>query len=368
MPHDDEVGNILQPAATAEFLKSQTAIDLEQGKNMGVIPPTQEELEMAAAVEPVGATLPIINPSQNWDKFLGDLDHQKFSWGDTLACNIFSSVHCCEALINCIGQDPELSDHGTTDLSERHATVAAGLTGNAGSSQSMWQNAINNYGLVKETIWPYDKNITKAQFFQAIPDDIKAKAKKFLDKYDISHRRVQDSPYQLDPMGVSAAAIKEALKYGPVKIFIPTGPGWNNAEPKEIPKTDKPMNHAVMVRYVDDKGRVHIYDQYPSYLKVLAADYRIDYAFQTILTPKRNNDRGIMMMPDGRTLAAFVKISSPIKPISEIQNMPVEGLCLAKDGRTVLFYSKEGAQANIDKLKEALEINPNDPIIQSSDI
>jgi hypothetical protein len=145
--------------------------------------------------------------------------------------------------------------------------------------------------------------------------------------------------------------------------------GWNNAEPKEIPKTDNPMNHAVMVRYVDDQGRIHIYDQYPSYLKVLAADYRIDYAFQTILVPKNKPlDRGLALMPDGRTVAAYVKISTPIKPISEIQNMPETGLCLAKDGRTVLFYSKEGTQTNIDHLKAAFDIPANAPLEKSSDI
>jgi hypothetical protein len=366
MPND---GEILQPAASAEFLNSQQAKDLELGKNMGVIEPSEDELQSVASSEPVEGTLPIINPSKNWDKFLGDMDWQKFPWGDTLACNIWSSVHCCEAMINCLGQDPELSDHGTTDLSERHATVEAGLNGSAGSSQTQWQNMINNCGLLKETIWPYDRNITKAQFFQAIPADIKAKAKKFLDKYDISHRRIQDSPYQLNPWTVSAAAIKEALQYGPVKIFLGTGKGWNNAEPKEIPKTDNPMNHAVMVRYVDDQGRIHIYDQYPSYLKVLAADYRIDYAFQTILVPKNKPlDRGLALMPDGRTVAAYVKISTPIKPISEIQNMPETGLCLAKDGRTVLFYSKEGTQTNIDHLKAAFDIPANAPLEKSSDI
>jgi len=354
--------NILQPAAHADFLNSEIAKDLEIGKNMGVIPPTEEELQMVASIEPVEGTLPIINPAQNYDPFLGDLDWQKFPWGDTLACNIWASVHCCEALLNCIGQNPKYSDHGTTDLSERHATVEAGLTGSAGSSESMWQKMINNYGLIKETIWPYTREITKAQFFQKIPADIQAKAKEFLKDYDISHRRIQDSPYQLDPMTVSAAAIKEALKYGPVKIFVGTGKGWNNSEPKEIPRTTNPMNHAVMVRYVDDQGRVHIYDQYPNYKKVLAADYRIDYAFQTILTPKTPNDRGVMMLPDGRTLAAFVKISTPIKPISEIQNMPIEGLCLAKDGRTVLFYSKEATPQSLEKLKEGLEITGNNII------
>jgi len=359
---------ILQPAVSAEFLNSDIARDLELGKNMGVIPPTQEELEMVASIEPVEGTLPIINPSQNWDKYLGDMDWQKFPWGDTLACNIWANVHCCEAHINCLGQDPELSDHGTTDLSERHATVEAGLTGSAGSSQAMWQKMIDTFGLVKETYWAYDRNISKADFFKKIPEDVKARAKKFLDKYDISHRRIQDNPYQLDPLTVSAAAIKEALKYGPVKIFVGTGTGWNNVEPKPIPKTNNPMNHAVMVRYVDDKGQIHIYDQYPGYLKVLAADYRIDYAFQTILTRKAKNDRGVLRLPDGRTLAAFVKISTPIKPISEIQNMPDEGLCLAKDGRTVLFYSKEGTMASLDKLKEGLEIPANDPIIPSNEI
>ncbi len=80
-------------------------------------------------------------------------------------------------------------------------------------------------------------------------------------------------------------SIQAALKLAPVKIFIATGPGWNNGEPFLIPKTNNPMGHAVMVRRIDGLG-IHIYDQYAPFLKVLAPDYVIYFAFQTLLTRK----------------------------------------------------------------------------------
>ncbi len=359
MPKDN-MDEILQPAAGSEYLDPKKASELEHGVNQGVIPPTQDELAQVAAISPVEGTLQIINPAQNWDPYLSSAERQSRASFDTLGCNIFCSEHGIESTLNLIGKDPDYTENGKTELSSRYGCVQAGLNGNGGSSQAQYQTMINTYGVLKESLAPFPDNMSKGQFFAAISDDLKQKGKEFLKKYDVSHRQIQDNPYQLEPTGVGAAAIKEALKYGFVKIFLGTGSGWNNGEPKEIPRTSNPMNHAVMVRYVDDQNRIHIFDQYAPFYKVLAADYRIDFAFQTIITKKAKNDRGVMLLPDGRTEAVFIKISSPIKPISQIQNMPDEGLCLAKDNRTVLFYSKEGSQANIDKFKEVLEVDSND--------
>lgn len=79
-------------------------------------------------------------------------------------------------------------------------------------------------------------------------------------------------------------------------------------------------------------------------------------------------DRGIMMLPDGRTEAVYVKIATAIKPIAQIASFPDVGLTLSKDGKTVIFYSKEGSQFKIDELKDALEIPPGDPIVPSSSL
>ena len=265
---------LLQPTFDPMQLDPKKAVDLENGVNQGVIAPTEDELgEVSADVSGLTVTC----PDSNWDRFLSDFDPQSNSSFDTLACNIFSSTHCNESLVNALGGDGDYKEDGKTEFSERQLCVACGLNGSTGSSEDQYENGLLAHGTVKHSLWPFNPNMTKTEFFAPLPDAIKSEALKFKDKYEIKFRRV----------GVDRASLVEALKYAPVKIFIGTGAGWNQGEPNVIPKTNNWMNHAVMVRRVDDQG-IHIYDQYAPYLKVLAPDYVIYYAFQTILIKKGN--------------------------------------------------------------------------------
>jgi len=252
-------------------LDPQKAQDLENGVNQGVVEPTEEELAQTGDV--AGAS--IIAPDSNIDSFLSDFDPQSNPNFDTLGCNIFSGIGGLELQINARGGDGELSVNGKAELSERKACVDCGLTGNAGSSEGQWEHGINEYGFVRNDLWPFTPGMTKAQFFSDPSPQIMALGKRALDRYDIIHR----------PVGTDDASLKEALKYGAVKVFIGTGPGWNVGEPNVVPKTNNPMNHAVLLRKFSDLGK-HIRDQYAPFLKVLAPDYIIYYAFQTLLIPK----------------------------------------------------------------------------------
>lgn len=284
---------ILQSTSNPFTLDPKKAIDLEKGMNQGVIAPTRDELEKVGAEEPDASGLSILAPDANWDSFMSPFDSQLFTYFDTLGCNIFSSVHSVESIVNAMGGDSEYIENGKTEFGERAACVAAGLDGNSGSSEAQWENMIKAQGLIKESLWPDTPNISKADFFMPLPQDIKARMKLFLDHYDPSFRQI----------GTDLGLIKEALKYAPVKIFIGTGFGWNNREPNIIPRTSNPMNHAVMVRKITNQG-IHIYDQYAPFLKILAPNYRVDYAFQTLLTKKGDqmflaNDKGTVYLITG---------------------------------------------------------------------
>lgn len=252
-------------------LTSQKASDLENGVNQGVIESTLEELAPEGNL-----TLQVLSPDSNWDSFLSDFDTQLGNNLETNGCNIFSSVHCVESLANALGSYPYYASSGKTELSERELCVACGLTGDSGSSEQQWRVGFLT-GAVKHELLPFTEFMTKTEFFAPLTQEIKTEALKFLDNYAISFRQV----------GTDKASLIEALKYAPVKVFIGTGGAWNNAEPFVIPKNSNPMNHAVMLRKIDDLG-FHIYDQYAPYLKCLAPDYIIYYAFQTLLTKKGN--------------------------------------------------------------------------------
>jgi hypothetical protein len=278
------------------MLDPQKAKDLENGVNQGVVEPTEEELNKVG--EDVSGA--VLAPDSNWDKFLSDLDPQSSFGFDTNGCNIFSSAHCIESLINALGGDPNYSENGLTEFSERHLCVACGLDGNSGSSEAQYEQGLRAAGVIKHSLLPFTPGMSKAEFFTPLTPEIKAEAKKFLDRYDITFRRV----------GTDKASLIEALKYAPVKIFIGTGGYFNMGEPNVIPRTENPMNHAVMVRRVDDQG-IHIYDQYSPFLKVLAPNYQIFYAFQTLLNPKGNQmNPNIEIFKNGVEYIVGVKMTS----------------------------------------------------------
>lgn len=251
-----------------DAITPQKAQDLEQGLNQGVIAPSSDE-QLAAGFLDM-SKFPVVAPDGNNDPFLSDFDAQYLFNFDTLACNIFASIGGSEAYLNAILG-------GKAEFSERAAAVAAGLDGSTGSSEAQWETMINRFGLVKHQDWPFDGNTTKAQFFAPLPQSIIDEGKRFLASYTAFHRQ----------LGTDAISLKEALKYGPVKIFVGTGPGWNKDEKDgTVPKNGNPMSHAVMLRRIDGQG-YHIRDHYAPYLKCLAPDYTIYYAFQTLYRKKK---------------------------------------------------------------------------------
>lgn len=257
-----------------ELLAPQKSQDLEQNINQGVNAPTVNDQKVQGFLDM--SQFPIVSPDGNNDKFLSDFDPQYQFGFDTLGCNIFASIGNCEANINAMGGDPDYQNPGEkVEFSERKACVDAGLNGLAGSSEQQWEDAINQFGLVKHNDWSWASGMTQPQFFSPETPDIISLGKKFLNKYTPFHRQILTNKLNL----------VEALKYGPIKIFVGTGPGWNVAEPSVVPINTGFMNHAVLLRYIDDTG-YHIRDQYPPFLKVLHPDYKIFFAFQTLFLKK----------------------------------------------------------------------------------
>lgn len=267
-------------------LHSQIAEDLEKGVNQGVVAPAEAKPQAVLDM----SMFPITAPDSNQDRWLSDFDSQIGLYFDTMGCNIFSSVGGLEMYINALGGDPDYKgEGGGCELSERDLCVDAGLDGSMGSSEEQWEAAVSKCGFVRWDAFPWDERKTKREefFSKPTPDGTPA-----LRKYLPCHR----------PVGTDDASLIEALKYGAVKIFIGTGPGWNNGEPFVIPKNNNPMGHAVLLRRIDSKGK-HIRDQYAPYVKCLAPDYIVYYAFQTLLLKKpQNNMLKVTMNADGKTV------------------------------------------------------------------
>jgi hypothetical protein len=165
--------------------------------------------------------------------------------------------------------------------------------------------------------------MTKDEYFKPYPPELKEKGKKFLDKYKPIFKLVPTNKQSLE----------EALLYAPIKLFVGTGAGWNLGDPNVIPRTNNPMNHAVTLYAISDSG-FHISDQYHPYLKTLAPDYIIYYAFQTFLIRKEpmikkfivadGGKLGVMILEGETGVIQFAPTMEDFKKLSEVAKLTAE--------------------------------------------
>lgn len=292
------------------------ALKLEQGLNMGVIEPTDKEVKAAAKVGIDLSQYPILFPDSNCDSFVTDFQPQFDAYFDTLGCNIFAGVKGIETNLNAMLIDSDYCQQDTRFyFSKRAACVAAGLDGTQGSSQSQFETMINTKGLTSEVKWPFNPTMSRTEFFAQLPVSVRTDCLKYIKRF----------PTEFLALGTDKDSLNEALKYGAIKLFLGTGLNWNTAEPDVIPRTNNPMNHAVVLRYIDSQG-FHIHDQYPPFKKCLAPDYKIYYAFQSLIKEREImdlindngtfwlvGDKGKIGIADPGTLTKLQQVTSQVK-------------------------------------------------------
>lgn len=295
------------------LLNPQIALKLEQGVNMGVIEPTAKEVKASSKVGLDLSLYPILFPDSNCDAFVTDFQPQFDAYFDTLGCNIFSGVKAIETNLNAMLIDSDYCQQdGRFYFSKRAACVAAGLDGTQGSSQAQFETMISTKGLTSELKWPFNLTMSQSEFFSQLSVSVRTDSLKYIKRF----------PTEFLSLATDKDSLNEALKYGAIKLFIATGFNWNKGEPYVIPRTANPMNHGVVLRYIDSDG-YHIHDQYPPFKKVLAPDYRIFYAFQSLIKKKEImdlindngtfwlvGDKGKIGIADPGTLTKFQQVTS----------------------------------------------------------
>jgi hypothetical protein len=252
---------------------------LEQGANTGVKENAQPMVGAAFDLSKVKLFFPDGNP--DWTAYISVEEPQVGVYFDTEGCNVFSGKHCSEMYMNALGSVPSKYQNaaGKAWLSVRNACIDTGVT-NDGSSEAEFEAAIGSHGFIPEgeLPWPYTQRTPVFDwdnFYTPETTQEENDGLGFLADYTPVFRAV----------GTDDASLTAALRYAPVKIFISIGTGYNTDA--VVPKTSNPMCHAVTLRMVDSTG-FHIYDHYPPYLKTLAPDYVIFYAYQVFLIPKGN--------------------------------------------------------------------------------
>lgn len=260
---------------------------MDTTRNTGLIIEAPRPTDWVAGSE-TGMALETRNHMSDWTVFLPSDERQSSIYFDTMACVTFSALNSLEAqmrahiayqrlpraTIEWLRDNGYFNDRLEFNLSDRFTAKMSGTTRKGNTFVNVW-DSMRKHGVLPEADWPYPREKTVPAFdwddyYSEIPQNLKDKAKKFLDYFTISYE------------WVPVAAIKEHLKHAPIQIAAPTCPGWNDRDP--VPACSMNPNHATMVFRAD--GETYDFDTYAPFRKRLAKDYPVSYSLKGVLTPK----------------------------------------------------------------------------------
>lgn len=275
--------------------------NLEQGQNTGVYIQPRETDFLAGAESAIVFEERL--SSGNWEVYKPSDEWQRRKIGnnlgyDTLSCVTFSALNSVEAqIIHLLNEkripdgDVKLMQHlgyldenGKPDFSDWFSAILNGTSENGNYLQAPWDNfrkmgilpqkdgkTVNDFKSQKE--WLDPNNIT---------DAMKAKAKMFLEIFDVSYEWVVRGAYP------AQAVFDTHIKHAPLHALLPTYNGWNTKDGIVPAREDvRTVNHAVL--YIG-KGAdfVKILDHYNPFVKHLENGYYIPYAIKGVITPKKS--------------------------------------------------------------------------------
>jgi peptidoglycan hydrolase-like protein with peptidoglycan-binding domain len=232
----------------------------------------------------------------DWEKYLAPNESQKqFGEWDMFACVSFSAVKTVTTTIHFMLdsnllkpetvkflEDSGYLKDGIINLSDRFIAKMSGTTINGNSFARVW-DAIRKCGMLPESDWAMpttDYSSSKEawnEYYKEIPQELKDKALKFLDYFDIKYEWVLTGVMDIEKL-------KKALQQAPLQIGTPVKlPEWNQEVVPAIAGIQ--ASHATEEFRIDKYHNIH--DQYAPYYKKLALEYSIPYAVKGVIIEKK---------------------------------------------------------------------------------
>lgn len=337
-------------------------------KFLGLIPEVPRPTDYVAGVNSP-LTGPVLLPSGNWTPYVSAGERQNTPF-ETFNCTAFSLTNVVEAIMNMLiatNQMPQrqkdflkvsgyLDVDGKVNFSDRALGSWAGTT-SAGNRLTTVVDTARKKGLVPDRMHPFGG--TNLNQYYALPgQNVIDMGLKFLEQFQINYEWFYNSPGQYI----------DHIKQSPLYAALCTCGGWNSDDPVNWCNAGDDTNHAIAVVKYDGNSNPTIFDSYPQYLKNLSLNYNIPYALKVFVTMVGADSvlRGLTMLPDKKTQAVYVKITTPIVPIDQIQNAPIDSLALSHDKKTVMYIRKLTSLDDRDKFTDAFKVDPS--VVVSSDL
>lgn len=240
-----------------------------------------------------------LNPTGDYTVYLPENEAQHSVYFDAMDCVTRSATNCVEAQIRALIGFQKLPQKtvewlleagfmGTGynfNASDRFTAKMSGTTRKGNYLTKVW-DSIRKDGLLPEHLWPYPREQRTPVFdwddyYTEIPDDLKKKAKEFLDYFTVNYEWVAFGGVNYTPIKEMEAHIKQA----PLQIAAPTCPGWNNQTAVVNRCELTRANHATMVYAIGDHF-IHDFDSYNPYRKLLPKNYPVMYVLKGVVRPK----------------------------------------------------------------------------------
>jgi hypothetical protein len=214
-----------------------------------------------------------VNPEGDWTKFRPAGELQRRGTRETMACVTFSALNCIETLIHFYihlektgKADDEIKEilkvfrhfdlikNDKCDLSDRYIAKLSGTT-SRGNTQHNVAQAIRHYGLVPESLWPYDIG----DYYAEVPAWIINKGKEILKYLEFNHEWVEPQYFQ------------NAGKTAPIQTAIHAYPGQDSQG--RYLRTLYALNHAVDTDNRKTYDYHGIFDSYDPFDKKLVWNF-----------------------------------------------------------------------------------------------
>jgi hypothetical protein len=231
----------------------------------------------------LGAVLPVFD----WRLVRPILDLQKKNGFESFGCVSWSAVQDIEELLGSLVQmnmvpgahldflneNGYISD-GRVVLSKAFIWVQSGTLQNFGNNFPKVADAVRQYGLIPETLFPFNPpaGANWQQVFVPPTQAMLAAGSAFLQLFDVGYHFLTDGDFG------------QHLQDGPVQIAIPACPGYGQQTP--VAACNAPSNHCVLIDFVDGQGVTEIVDHYDPEIKFLSNGYSITEAIQYVVTVK----------------------------------------------------------------------------------
>lgn len=227
-------------------------------------------------------------PNFDWRNVRPALDLQLVNGFDSNGCVSWAGVQDCEEIINAMLALGMIPDEQVTFLeqngylvngkfvaSKKYIWVLSGTT-NEGNTFANVANAIHANGLIPESLFPFNPapGSTWTQNFTQPTAAMLAMGQKFLELFNLNYQYITDTNYPTH------------LENGPIQIAIPVCSGYNTDTP--VQACNQPMQHSVIIDYIDSTSEKEIVDHYNPEIKTLATNYPIPAAMQYVVGIKES--------------------------------------------------------------------------------